>query len=179
MTAFTLRGGKGWEQFLRAYRVSPTLHVGILENSAHAETGENPALYAASREFGSELSPPRPFMRPAIQEQGYGWTQYLAASLRTGMPVPQAMELLGARMTADMQEALRNSPPAGPADSRKTENQSAGNRNGKTRKTETRTADSRKRRGVEGDSRKRKGVEAGGEEPVELLINAMDFRVIS
>ena len=111
MATVKVTGGHKWEAALRKYKASPLLRAGILEGSTNGETGELIAPYAAANEFGAPGIPARPFMRTTVVNKKTTWPRNLAAALKAGRPMKQAMELVGTRMVEDLQATIKSSMP--------------------------------------------------------------------
>lgn len=111
MATVKVTGGHKWEAALRKYKASPLLRAGILEGSTNGETGELIAPYAAANEFGAPDIPARPFMRTTVVSKKMTWPRNLAAALKAGRPMTQAMELVGKRIVEDIQATIDSSMP--------------------------------------------------------------------
>lgn len=87
------------------------LRVGWGEDIKY-DTGESVAMVAAQNEFGNPLKhiPPRPFMRPAIADNGAKWNRELAAgiakSLDGKVTVSDVYEIIGGKVVGDIKKAI-------------------------------------------------------------------------
>lgn len=111
MATVKVTGGHKWEAALRKYKASPLLRAGILEGSTNGETGELIAPYAAANEFGAPDIPARPFMRTTVASKKMTWPRNLAAAIRAGRPMTQAMGLVGIRIVEDLQATIKSAMP--------------------------------------------------------------------
>lgn len=111
MDVVRIHGGHQWRNALQKYLRAPGLRVGILEGATNTETGEKIAPYAAKNEYGAPGIPSRPFMRATVDAKQNIWPKNIAASLRAGRDIMQAIELVGTRMADDIQETIKSSMP--------------------------------------------------------------------
>jgi len=87
------------------------LRVGWGEKLAY-EDGTPVAMIAAQNEFGnpSRHIPPRPFLRPAISDQGTEWKKKIASGMRMvfsdKMTVSGVFEAVGALVKGDIQKSI-------------------------------------------------------------------------
>lgn len=79
------------------------------------------ALVAICNEFGTSRAPARPFVRPAIAENGDRWLMHLAQGLKKVLDgqlpgARTALHLLGAEIVADLRDSIMRvwSPPLSP-----------------------------------------------------------------
>lgn len=85
-----------------------TLEVGFMEGATYPD-GTSIPLVAALNEFGrpSKGQPPRPFMRPTVDEGERHWAGDLAAVLRQERyDAPRALDLMGVQITAEIQQTI-------------------------------------------------------------------------
>lgn len=87
---------------------SKQVKVGFIDGATHSETGESIAQIAAWNEYGKPESnqPPRPFFRNAISDHEVEWKESLARWMEAGVPIEQALELLGAQIQGDVQVSI-------------------------------------------------------------------------
>lgn len=87
------------------------LRVGWGENQKYPD-GESVAMIAAQNEFGNPAKaiPPRPFMRPAISEQGDNWKKQLVGGMKMvfsdKITVSNVFEAVGILVTSDIQKSI-------------------------------------------------------------------------
>lgn len=94
------------------------LRVGFFETAAYPD-GTPVAYVAAIHEFGAPEQgiPPRPFMRPAAEQNGDAWSGHMAAGARAvargAIRPDQVLEQIGALAAGNVSEAIAavTSPP--------------------------------------------------------------------
>lgn len=86
---------------------SKQLKVGFIDGATYPD-GTTVAMVAATNEYGrpENNQPPRPFFRNAIAEHESEWTDAIARGIRTGYPVDQVLEVVGAQIQGDVQESI-------------------------------------------------------------------------
>ena len=101
----------GIEQLQRAMREMErkSLQVGWFE-SANYEDGTPVAGVAALQELGSKTAPPRPFFRPAIEDNKEKWSNLVADGARAvtegNANIDQVMNGLGLMVVGDVKNAI-------------------------------------------------------------------------
>ncbi|VVE07455.1 hypothetical protein [Pandoraea terrigena] len=93
------------------------LAVGILEGSTYPG-GESTATVAFLDEYGSESSPPRPFMRITADTKSDMWTKALAVRLKAGDDMDSALRNVGELAVATMKGVIASG--VGPANAEST-----------------------------------------------------------
>ena len=94
-----------------------TLSVGIWNKATQDGGGASVAEYAAYNEFGTTRIPPRPFLRPAMEERREEWTEAVASSMSSSLKGGQfnnrsVLEVIGRNAVKDVQlRILSNTPP--------------------------------------------------------------------
>lgn len=116
------REGPGTNQVVRILKDFDGLEgkVGWFETAAYPD-GTPVAYVATIHEFGTARIPARPFMRPAVSDNGQQWLEQLAdgakASLTGGPPPASVLELVALGAAANVAEKIVavTSPPLSPA----------------------------------------------------------------
>lgn len=87
---------------------SKQVKVGFIDGATHTVTGESISQIAAWNEYGQPENnqPPRPFFRNAISGHEEEWKENLSTWIGDGIPVDQALELLGAQIRGDVQVSI-------------------------------------------------------------------------
>lgn len=94
-----------------------TLSVGIWSKATRDGGGASVAEYAAYNEFGTTKIPPRPFLRPAMEERREEWTEAVAGSMSASLKGGQfnnrsVLEVIGRNAVKDVQlRIMSNTPP--------------------------------------------------------------------
>lgn len=94
-----------------------TLSVGIWSKATRDGGGASVAEYAMYNEFGTTRIPPRPFLRPAMEERREGWTEAVAGAMSSSLKGGQfnnrsVLEVIGRNAVKDVQlRILSNTPP--------------------------------------------------------------------
>lgn len=95
------------------------LKVGFLENATYPDG--TPVAYVASiQEFGHGPIPPRPFMRPAQDQNKEKWsaqfTRVVKAAINGAIDLEQGMEQVGMVAAGDIRKAIKavTAPPLSP-----------------------------------------------------------------
>lgn len=99
-------GSRKLEMLLRTLGTHKS-RVGWFE-SAKYPNGEPVAAVAMVHEYGSAPQgiPPRPFMRPAIDENQRKWANVLAKAIEAGMTEAEAMDMLGTVAEGDVAKVI-------------------------------------------------------------------------
>lgn len=93
-----------------------SLKVGFLE-SAHYPDGTPVAYVASIQEFGHGSTPPRPFMRPAQEQNKDKWNNNFARAVKAAingvMDLDQGLEQVGMVAAGDVRKAIKavTAPP--------------------------------------------------------------------
>ena len=94
-----------------------TLSVGIWSKATRDGGGASVAEYASFNEFGTTKIPPRPFLRPAMEERREEWTEAVAGSMSASLKGGQfsnrsVLEVIGRNAVKDVQlRIMSNTPP--------------------------------------------------------------------
>ncbi len=93
--------------------------VGFFEGDTYPD-GTSVAMVAAIQEWGapSRGIPPRPFMRPTVEDHADEWPDQIAEALEvSGMDAEKALEIMGGVIQREIREAIQavTSPPLKPA----------------------------------------------------------------
>ncbi|VVE82846.1 hypothetical protein [Pandoraea sputorum] len=101
-------------QFLNKHKKG--LAVGILEGSTYPD-GESTATVAFLDEYGSENSPPRPFMRITADTKSDLWVKALATRISAGDDAETALKKVGELAVATMKGVVASGvgPPNAPS----------------------------------------------------------------
>jgi hypothetical protein len=92
------------------------IKVGFFEGAKYPD-GTPYAYIAAIQEFGSGPIPPRPFMRPAQEQNAGKWEKGIAAGLKAalggGISIADALERVGMVAAGDVRKAIKavTAPP--------------------------------------------------------------------
>ena len=99
-----------------------TLSVGVFSDAKREGSKTTVAQYASYNEFGTTRIPPRPFLRPTLEERQEEWTEAIkgsaSASLKSGQFNNRSiLELIGQRAVKDVQARIKSNvpPPNAPA----------------------------------------------------------------
>lgn len=94
-----------------------TLSVGVFSSATREGSKTTVAQYATYNEFGTTRIPPRPFLRPAMEERREEWTEAVASSMSSSLKGGQfnnrsVLEVIGKNAVKDVQlRILSNTPP--------------------------------------------------------------------
>jgi hypothetical protein len=98
---------------------SKQVKVGFIGGVVHENSDETVAQIAAWNEYGQPENnqPPRPFFGNAIAEHEKEWGETLIRMVSKGIPVEQALDVVGAQIQGDVQESISQlmDPPLSPA----------------------------------------------------------------
>lgn len=103
-------------RLLNTKGTQPRVDVGFFSKDQYPD-GTYVATVAFWNEFGTKSSPPRPFMRTAIEDHKKEWAKTLGSALsHTDGDIPKSLEFAGMKMQADIQDSIihgdfeKNSP---------------------------------------------------------------------
>lgn len=108
--ALKSNGGPGWQAAIarlqQKVEKGTQVSVGFFDNATYPD-GTSVAQVAAWNEFGTNTSPPRPFMRNAVADNKAGWPKLMAETLKeANYDVDKALALCGERIGAQIQQAI-------------------------------------------------------------------------
>ena len=99
-----------------------TLSVGVFSTATREGSKTTVAQYAAYNEFGTTKIPPRPFLRPTMEERQEEWTEAVKGSVSSSLKSGQfnnrsILELIGEGAVKDVKARIMSNvlPPNAPS----------------------------------------------------------------
>lgn len=102
-------GGEQFERWLRDIALSrpAVLEVGFFEDAWYPD-GTPVAQVAAWQEYGTDVAPARPFMRPTFDEKGGDWLATFIAQIASGASMAGAFRAMGNQARGDIADDIAN-----------------------------------------------------------------------
>jgi HK97 gp10 family phage protein len=93
-----------------------TLSVGVFSAATREGSKTTVAQYAAYNEFGTTKIPPRPFLRPTMEERQEEWTEAIKGSVSSSLKSGQfnnrsILELIGEGAVKDVKARIMSNVP--------------------------------------------------------------------
>ena len=93
-----------------------TLSVGVFSTATREGSKTTVAQYAAYNEFGTTKIPPRPFLRPTMEERQEEWTEAVKGSVSSSLKGGQfnnrsILELIGEGAVKDVKARIMSNVP--------------------------------------------------------------------